>query len=185
MWFAMLVMFLFSVIYSIGHLKNESLKRDQLAQATAETGFFFAFLGLTTGMLWAQYTWGYFMPNDPKLQGVAISILVYSAYFILRGSFKNPDQKSRISAIYNIFAFVIMIVFIQVLPRLQDGLHPGSEDTNKFIDYDMDGRMRPVFYIANVGWILFAGWMAQLRFRILQWNSRNENIEDLSNEILD
>ncbi|NVK27760.1 MAG: cytochrome c biogenesis protein CcsA [Flavobacteriia bacterium] len=184
MWFTMIPLMLISVIYSVGHLSSGSNKRDLRAASFAETGLFFSILGLTTGMLWAKYTWGAYFPPDPKLNGTAITMLIYAAYFILRGSLKNPDQRGRISAIYNIFAFVLMIVFIGILPRLTESLHPGNGGNPGFNSYDLDSRMRAVFYPAIFGWILFGTWIAQIRFRIGMLSQNNDS-EDITNEILD
>lgn len=165
MWFAMVAMMLASTIYSIRHLGSGSPDHDAKARLTAETGMVFAICGLLTGMIWAKFTWGNYWTNDPKLNGTAITMLIYAAYFILRGSLDDPDKKGRISAVYNIFAFVLMIVFIGILPRLTDSLHPGNGGNPGFNQYDMDSRMRLVFYPAVIGWILLGAWMTQLRLR--------------------
>ena len=123
-------------------------------------------LGLLTGMLWAQFTWGRFWTNDPKLNGTAISLLAYLAYFVLRGSMEDPMTRARISAVYNIFAFVLMIVFIQVLPRLTDSLHPGNGGNPAFGEYDLDRQMRWVFYPAMIAWIGMGYWIWDIRCRI-------------------
>ena len=55
MWFALMFMFLESVIYSIMYLTRPDETSDQKAVAFTETGLLFGLLGLTTGMLWAHY----------------------------------------------------------------------------------------------------------------------------------
>ena len=102
----------------------------------AEMGMFFSFMGLFTGMVWAKFTWGAWWTNDPKLNGTAITILIYLAYFVLRNSMDDARKKARISAVYNIFAFVMMIVFIGILPRMTDSLHPGNGGNPGFNSYD-------------------------------------------------
>ena len=149
---------------------------DLKAETYASTGIFMGLLGLTTGMIWAQYTWGTFWVNDPKLNGTAVTLLIYLAYFILRNSIENEDSKARVSAIYNIIAFVMMIVFIGVLPRMTDSLHPGNGGNPAFGNYDLDSNMRMVFYPAVIGWILISSWIAQLRFRIKLLEINKENI---------
>src|SRR3546814_12218671 len=83
-------------------------------------------MGLLTGMVWANFTWGAPWPNDPKLNGAAITMLVYLAYMVLRGSIDEDQKRGRISAIYNVFAYPIMIALIYILPVMTDSLHPGS-----------------------------------------------------------
>jgi heme exporter protein C len=60
----------------------------------------------------------------------------------------------------------MMIVFIGILPRMTDSLHPGNGGNPAFGNYDLDSNMRLVFYPAVLGWILLGIWISQLRFRI-------------------
>jgi len=175
MWFSMIFLMLMSMVQSVKYLSGFDKVRDLKAEALASTGMFIALLGLTTGMVWAQFTWGAFWVNDPKLNGVAVTMLIYLAYFILRNSIENEDAKARVSAIYNIIAFVMMIVFIGVLPRMADSLHPGNGGNPAFGTYDMNNSMRMVFYPAVIGWILISSWIAQLRFRIKVLEINKEN----------
>lgn len=181
----MMPMMLVSLIFSIKFLGTSNPRFDMRASIFAETGIFFALLGIVTGSLWAKFTWGTYWTNDPKLNGTAITILIYAAYFILRGSLQNEDQRGRLSAVYNVFAFVLMIVFIGVLPRLTDSLHPGNGGNAGFNQYDLDSRMRVVFYPAVIGWNLMGVWIAQLIFRIRRAQNTIIDRQDLQNEILD
>lgn len=166
MWFTMVAMMAGSFGNAIGFLRSENLQKDTRSISLAETGMLFAFLGLFTGMMWAKFTWGAWWTNDPKLNGSAITILIYLAYFVLRNGIEEPRKKARISAVYNIFAFVMMIVFIGILPRMTDSLHPGNGGNPGFNSYDLDNRLRLVFYPAVIGWILMGTWIAALRYRI-------------------
>lgn len=166
MWFTMVAMMAGSFGNAIGFLRSENLQKDTRSISLAETGMLFAFLGLFTGMIWAKFTWGAWWTNDPKLNGSAITILIYLAYFVLRNGIEEPRKKARISAVYNIFAFVMMIVFIGILPRMTDSLHPGNGGNPGFNSYDLDNRLRLVFYPAVIGWILMGTWIAALRYRI-------------------
>ena len=174
MWFSMIFLMLFSMIQSIRYLNGMDRTRDIKAETLASTGMFMGILGLVTGMIWAQFTWGTFWVNDPKLNGTAVTMLIYLAYFILRNSIENEDSRGRIAAIYNIIAFVMMIVFIGVLPRMTDSLHPGNGGNPAFGNYDLDSNMRMVFYPAVIGWILIGNWIAQLRYRIKVLEFNNE-----------
>ena len=111
--------------------------------------------------------------NDVKLNGAAITLLIYAAYFILRGSIDEEQKRARISAVYNIFAYVMLIVFLMILPRMNDSLHPGNGGNPGFNKYDLDSNMRMVFYPAVIGWILFAVWIFTLRVRV---NKLHRNI---------
>ncbi|MCW3078458.1 MAG: transporter permease [Bacteroidetes bacterium] len=166
-WFSMLFMMTVSLFYSIKTLQTNSLLHDSKALDAAIVGFFFSIPGITTGSIWAKYTWGtWWTFQDPKLNGVAISILIYTAYFILRSSVDDEQKRAKISAVYNVFAFVMMNVFIMILPRLTDSLHPGNGGNPAFAKYDMDNGMRMVFYPAVIGWILFSYWIFNVKNRI-------------------
>src|SRR5690606_13030376 len=126
MWFAMLSLYFVSVVYSIRYLGSGNSKDDLVAVEAVNTGILFCILGLLTGMLWANITWGEPWPNDPKLNGSAIATLMYLAYLVLRNALDEEQKRAKISAVYNIFAFPIMIVLLYILPKLTDSLHPGS-----------------------------------------------------------
>ncbi len=166
MWFTMIFLYLLSVIYSIKYLRSGNERYDFWAIEAVNTGIIFGFLGILTGMIWANFTWGDPWPNDPKLNGAAISTLMYLAYIVLRSSLDEDQKKARISAVYNIFAFPVMIVLLFILPRLTDSLHPGNGGNPGFGGYDLDSRMRTVFYPACMGWILIGVWISTLRYRI-------------------
>jgi len=166
MWIAMFTVFTISVIYSIRYLATGKEEYDLIAVESANTGLFFFVLGLITGMMWAKYTWGEYWSNDPKQNSAAIAFLLYCAYSVLRNSIDEEQKRAKISAIYNIFAFPIMIVLIMVLPRLTDSLHPGNGGNPAFGKMDMDNRMRVVLYPAFIAWGLFAVWIATIRYRI-------------------
>jgi heme exporter protein C len=176
MWFGMVMLFLISVYYSIRYLQAPNHESDIKASQFANVGVTFGMLGIVTGMLWANYTWGSPWHGDPKQNGAAIALLVYAAYFVLRGSIDNQEQRARLSAVYNIFAFAAMIPLIFIIPRLSDSLHPGSGGNPGFNAYDLDNRMRMVFYPAIIGWILMGLWIADLRIR---WKLLQEKMNDV------
>jgi len=175
MWFSMITLYLISVIFSIKYLNSGERNHDIMAVEAVNVGILFCFLGLLTGMQWANITWGDPWPNDPKLNGSAIATLMYLAYLVLRNALEEEQKRAKISAVYNIFAFPIMIVLLYILPKLTDSLHPGSGGNSTFSDLDMDNNMRPVFYTAVIGWILTGIWICTLRYRLrLVENNRNK-----------
>ena len=91
---------------------------------------------------------------------------MYLAYIVLRSSIDESQKRAKISAIYNIFAFPIMVVLLFILPRMTDSLHPGNGGNPGFNSYDLDSNMRLVFYPAVIGWILLGVWISNIRYRI-------------------
>jgi heme exporter protein C len=166
MWMAMLTVLVISVVYSVMYLNTGKEEYDLAAVECVNTGIMFFALGLITGMMWAKYTWGEFWSGDPKQNSAAIAFLLYCAYLVLRNSMDEEQKRAKISAIYNIFAFPIMLVLIFILPRLTDSLHPGNGGNPAFGKYDLATSMRVVLYPAFIGWSLISIWIATLRYRI-------------------
>jgi len=166
MWFAMFTLYLISLVYSIRYLMSNKIEHDLVAVESVNVGVIFCFFGLASGMVWANFTWGDPWPNDPKLNGSAIATLMYLAYLVLRNALEEEQKRAKISAIYSIFAFPVMIVLMYILPKTTDSLHPGSGGNSGFGEFDMDGSMKMVLYPASVGWILLGLWLTQLRYRI-------------------
>ncbi len=167
MWFSMIFILFAGFIFSLRYLRTFHPRFDRMAYATVKTGLVFGFLGLITGMIWAKYTWGVYWVNDPKLNGAAVGILVYLAYMVLRSSVEDPEKRARLVAVYKIFAFVIMFVFIMILPRLTGAsIHPGVDGNPALATGDLDPLMRRVFFPAIAAWMLFAWWVYTLVYRM-------------------
>ncbi|MCD8740040.1 cytochrome c biogenesis protein [Mucilaginibacter roseus] len=165
MWMAMFIVFIISVVYSIKYLRSADPKHDLIAVECVNVGVFFFVLGLITGMIWARNTWGEYWSNDPKQNSAAIAFLLYCAYLVLRNAIDEEQKRARISAIYNIFAFPVMIVLIMVLPRMTDSLHPGNGGNPAFSKIT-DNNVRMILYVGFIAWSLMAVWIATLRYRI-------------------
>ena len=169
MWFGMMILFITSVVYAIRYLRNPNIKDDFYSVEFARTGLVFGVLGLITGAVWANYQWGAPWSSDPKQNGAAIAILIYFAYFVLRGSLNDEEKKARIGSVYNIFAFFMLFPTIWILPRLVESLHPGgqgSEGNPGINGSDLAPSMRLVFWPAVFGWTLLGVWITTLRIRI-------------------
>jgi len=165
MWFGMIILLGISVFYAVKYLKTPTLRNDILSTEAARMGLVFGVLGIITGMGWARLTWGEFWSNDPKQNASAIGLLMYFAYFVLRGSFAEEQQRARISAVYNIFAYAALIPLLFILPRLTDSLHPGNGGNPGFSTYDMDSKMRMVFYPSVIAWTLLGIWILNVKSR--------------------
>lgn len=165
MWFGMILMLAAAAVYSIKYLKSNNIKDDDVALEFTNAGLLFGVLGMLTGMLWARYTWGAYWSGDPKQNASAIALLIYFAYLILRNALPDLQQRARIGAVYNIFAFAVYIPLIFILPRMTDSLHPGNGGNPGFNAYDLDSRLRMVFYPAIIGWTLLGMWIGTLRIR--------------------
>ncbi len=167
MWFGMVVFFSVSVYYSILYLARYEPVLDIKAHRFAIIGMIYGVLGLSTGMIWAQYTWGKAWSNDPKQITSFIALMIYSAYFILRGSIEGHRKRATSSAAYNILAYPMLVLLLFILPRMSSSsLHPGATGNPGFNAYDLDSKLRLVFYPAVAAWIGLGWWIAELSYRI-------------------
>ena len=176
MWFCMMTMYTISVVHAVKYLSKSDLRSDIRSRQYAAVGPVFGVLGYATGAIWMSFTWT--DPNnpavasfgalakEPKLIGAAIALLIYGAYFVLRGSITDIDKRARIGAVYNVFAFAFLFPSIWIVPRLMESLHPGGQG-NPALNYkDVDPRMRLVLYPAWIGWILLGVWITSLKVRM-------------------
>lgn len=181
MWLGMVILLAVSAFYSIMYLRNPLTKYDDYAVEFANTGILFGIMGMVSGMVWAKFTWGAYWSGDPKQNAAAVGLLIYFAYAILRGVFEDEQQRGRISAIYNIFAYAAFIPLIYVLPRLTDSLHPSNGGNPGFSAYDYDSKLRLVFYPAVVAWTLLGVWIVDLKVRWRKLNAaKTERMLEMS-----
>lgn len=169
MWFGMMILFIVSVVYAVSYLRKPSSRADIYSVEYARSGLLFGCLGLITGAIWANYTWGEPWSNDPKQLLAAIALLIYAAYFILRNSIPDIDKRARMGAVYNVFACAMLIPTLWIIPRMVESLHPGGqgvEGNPAMAGKDLDPVMRMVFWPAVIGWTLLGVWVTTLRIRL-------------------
>jgi heme exporter protein C len=166
MWFTMIILFGYSAWYSLKYYRTGLIINDQKSNAFVKVGLIFGLLGLVTGMLWAKNTWNAYWSWDVKQNMSAIALLIYSALMVLRTSVDDEMQRARLSAGYNMFAFVLLIPLLFIIPRMTDSLHPGNGGNPAMGGEDLDNTMRMVFYPAVIGWILLGIWISQLTYRL-------------------
>lgn len=168
LWFGLMFLMLGAAIRAGMYLRTSNPVHDLQSQALTRVGLLFGVLGLLTGMVWANYTWGKPWSGDVKQNMTAIALLIYFAYFILRSSLNSEQQSARLGAVYNIFAFAFLIPLLYVIPRMKDSLHPGAGGNPGFGGEDLDNTMRMVFYPAIIAFTLVGFWVANLWRRAKQ-----------------
>jgi len=175
MWFVLLFGSGLSAWHSVRLLSTNNMVHDIKAGAAARTAFLFGILGLLTGILWSRFTWytasEIWWNNDPRQVMVVSGLLIYSAYFILRSSVEDPGKRSRIAAVYNLFAFVTLPFLLYVVPRRLASLHPGAEGNPAFSEVTAP-IMRLVFYPSIICFVCLYLWLYFQRSRIQYLNSK-------------
>ena len=173
MWFTMFLLMGISFAQSIRTLRlGGDPDRDLRAVASVKVGLWFGVLGLLTGSLWARFTWGAWWVDDPQLNGAFVTVMVYAGYLVLRGSVQDVKLRSRLSAVYNLFGFCLLVVLLMVLPRFTESLHPGKGGNPAFSSYDLDSALRAAFYPAVLGWMILGTWMYSLQLNMERLTQR-------------
>jgi heme exporter protein C len=173
MWFTLLGAIVVSAYHSARFLSSGDPVRDLRATEAARVAMLFGLMGLVTGIYWSRFTWyqgtNIWWNFDPRQTMAVVELLIYGAYFILRGSVDDEDKRGRVAAVYNIFAACTAPFLLYVLPRQLDSLHPGAEGNPAFSEIT-DPIMRVVFYPAILGffgiyWLLYT---QRVRLRLIE-----------------
>lgn len=168
------VAFFMSMVYAIKYLKTRDPQYDVKQFSAAELGFIFCILATATGSLWAKFNWGSFWNWDPRQTSIFILLLIYGAYFVLRASIDNYEQKARLSSVYAILAFVTVPFFVFIMPRVVDTLHP-DPIVNSRGKIDMDPKMLYIFLTSMIGFTFLFLYMFQLKVKTEILNLKIKN----------
>lgn len=165
LWLAMIILLLAGLFHAVQYLRFKNLRNDMLSAGFNRVAIFFGILGLITGSIWARFAWGTWWTTDIKLNMSAIAMLIYLAYLILRSSTIDYEKRARLSAVYSLFSFAILIPLIFVIPRMTDSLHPGNGGNPALGGEDLDNTLRLFFYPSIIALILIGTWIATLLYR--------------------
>ncbi len=97
---------------SVAYLFTKSLKYDAISVAVTEVGLAFLAANLVTGSIWGRIIWGIWWTWDARLTSALVCWLLYAGYLMLRRAIEEPTTRARISAVFNIFAFVDVPIVI-------------------------------------------------------------------------
>lgn len=159
--------------YSIQVLRGRDYFADVRASKAAEVGLLLTVLATVTGAIFSKMQWagglgspwyyGYWQ-WDPKQTAIAIVIVIFMAYFGLRMSIDNPDNRARVSAAYAILGALAVPFLYYTLPHLPifgQTIHPVD-----VVKQGMDTPYRATFWLANLMFLGFTLWGYQLQLRV-------------------
>ena len=151
---------------------------DNAAAEAARLGFIFCILATVTGSIFAKVTWGSFWNWDPRETSVFILLLIYAAYFSLRGAVEIEERKATLSAVYSIFAFVTVPFLIFVVPRMTPSLHPEDSIVNANMKFTMGPAVRMIFFSSLGLFTVLYFWMFSLAKRLKRMERIESDKED-------
>lgn len=170
--------------FSWKYVKTNDLKWDIRAIATMELGYVFCLLTMATGIMFSQVQWGTWWQNDPRQTSFLMVLLVYAAYFGLRGALSDDHKRATNSGVYALAALMPVLFLIFVFPRLPQiqSFHPS--------DSIMKGQIKGGYaYIVTSLLVLFTFitvWLYRMRVRAglleLKLEDMNNGLENHSGD---
>jgi len=159
------VAFAMSMVFSVRFLRSRSMIDDDRAVAAAGLGFVFCVLATVTGSIFAKITWGAFWNWDPRETSIFVLLLIYGAYFALRGAIEVEEKRAALSAVYAIFAFATVPFLIFIVPRVVPSLHPEDSIINENLEFTMGPAVRVVFFSSLTLFTALYLWMFSMARR--------------------
>lgn len=108
-WWAMGT-YVIMAVAALGTLVWRHPLADVTMKAAALVGAAFTFLGLVTGMLWGQPTWGTFWVWDGRLTSFLILFLVYLGLIAVWRTSEDPGRAARLVAVLTLVGVVLLPV---------------------------------------------------------------------------
>jgi heme exporter protein C len=130
-------------VFAWRYLQKRDPMDDIKSHTAAILAMLFCVLTTATGMVFAQVQWGEPWNWDPKQTGMFLLLLLYAAYFVLRGSISDPEKRGTISAVYLVFTAAMTPMLGYVIPKYLQSLHPkdvvigGLDSHYKLVTYSL------------------------------------------------
>ena len=159
------VAFLVSCIASVIYLFRREPRDDARAAVSAGLGLLFAVLATVTGAIFARIMWGAYWNWDPRQTSITILLLIYAAYFALRGAVADPEKRATLAAVYSILAFVTVPFLMFIVPRIYWSLHP-DVITNPDPQNRLDSAHLQVLLASLAGFTGLFVWLYTIGSRI-------------------
>jgi heme exporter protein C len=111
-------------VAAILYLRGGDARYDRLGVAAVRLGLLFSVLVMITGVIWGRAAWGVWWAWEPRLTTFLLACLLYSGYFVLRGSVDDESRRATYGALFAIIAFVDVPITFFATRFLPAGLHP-------------------------------------------------------------
>lgn len=159
---------------SVMWLRRRTDGWDALASSSAEVAAVFVGLGLVTGSLWGEITWGTYWAWDARLTSTALLFLLLLGYLALRRYPAAPDARAKMSAIVGIL-LVPNAILVHYSVDWWRSLH---QPATRGFDWQIEGNQLSTYAAAQAVFLLVLVWLAVHRFR-LAWLELQAERRDL------
>lgn len=173
------VLLFFNAWYSFQYLRTRQLHWDERASASQELAYIFSLLTMATGMLFSKVQWGAWWQWDPRQTSFLLVLLIYGAYFIMRGAFQDAEQRAANTAAYALAALLPAIFLIFVFPYLPQvkSFHP----TGSIFEGKIKGEYAYVVTSTLTLTSILTAWLYRIRVGAglmrLEWENTDERMD--------
>lgn len=172
--FAMYLLAVVGMIFSILYLFLKKNFYDQLARANLYIACLFGALVMISGPIWAKPIWGVYWTWDPRLTTSLILFVLLIAYVVVRQLFheSSPQKAARIGAVISIFA-VVDIPLVHLSAKLLRGLHPSVLNNPE----GLPDSFRTGLEMMVLSFFLLASLLVFISFKLICLNDRAQQLE--------
>lgn len=160
---------------SAAYLYQASDRADAIARAGAEVAVAFGGVVLTTGPIWAKPIWGVYWTWEPRLLTSLLTVLIYTAYVVLR-TFAGDGESERK------FAAALGVLGAANLPIIHYSVQKWGGNHPRVISKGGGGLAHPDMKIAlSLGFLAFTLLAAALiwsRMRLHLSQARLARLEE-------
>jgi heme exporter protein C len=146
--------------YALRYLtKGRDAADDVRSKTAVALAAVFCVLATLTGAVFAKAEWGAYWNWDPKQICIFLLLLVYAAYFVLRGGIEDVEKRGAVCAVYVLFAVVMTPLLGYVVPKYMpaQSLHPK--------DTQFDAAYSCAILAAGAGFIGLYAWLQNIAVR--------------------
>ena len=159
--------FTITLIAAIQYLRTRKYGWDLIAVSSAKAGFFMITAALISGSIWAKVAWGTYWNWDPRETTVLILWFAYAAYFALRSSIEDVEERAKVSSILAIFCYAT-VPLSYLSTRLYFSLHPSTQELSIGLNIGMTlGMMMTSFILLYIVYMLLEVKLSELEMEVV------------------
>lgn len=146
--------------FSYRYIRSRDQHWDLRAAACMELGYIFCLMTMATGIIFSQVQWGAWWQNDPRQTSFLMVLLIYAAYFGLRGGIADPAKRARNAGVYALAAILPTLFLTFVFPRLPQiqSFHPS--------DSIMSGQIKGQYAYVVMAVLALMSWLTVWLYRL-------------------
>ncbi len=171
------VAFVAAAVWSLLYLLKRRPGHDHAALAAVQIGLVFGLLAALSGAMLARTMWGTFWNWDPRQVTIALTLLFYAAYLVLRDAITRPQTERRLAAVYAVLGFVIAPLLYFIAPRMATTtLHPEPILSARLLaigveagepKIQLDSRIFHLLLASFLGFTALFFWLHSIHVRVL------------------